>query len=208
MADTIHRPRVCRDCGESYRPQSRYQKLCPACRAKARDKSVVLPRQCRQCGITFDGGPRAWYCPACRADRKKAADRRQKRYGPARSLGSVDQCIVCGGDYVIMSGTQRYCPQCAPAAVTAIDRKAALDWIDANQARHSANRARSKPSYRPCIICGKTFVAQTPSVTCSPECALSHKRNIYIIADFKRGKRATLPDHLINIKEDCDDDTQ
>ena len=30
------------------------------------------PRTCRQCGRTFWGGPRAWYCPECRKERQAA----------------------------------------------------------------------------------------------------------------------------------------
>lgn len=94
---------------------------------------VVLPRICRQCGITFNGGPRAWYCPDCRAERKKEANRRAKKKGrPDRAIGSTDQCVVCGKDYVVKSARQKYCPDCAKDAVREIDRKASLEWKKAN----------------------------------------------------------------------------
>lgn len=28
-------------------------------------------RICKECGIKFSGGPRAWYCPNCRKERQK-----------------------------------------------------------------------------------------------------------------------------------------
>lgn len=77
---------------------------------------VVKDRICKQCGKTFPGGPRAWYCPECRSERKKqqAAIRRQ-RPGPNRPLGSIDHCVVCGKEYVVKGGMQKYCEDCAKA---------------------------------------------------------------------------------------------
>lgn len=91
--------------------------------------SVVLPRTCRQCGAVFDGGPRAWYCPACRIERKKESKSRMRKKGKAdRPLGSVDQCTVCGKDYIVKSARQKYCPDCAYEAVRAADRPMSKKW--------------------------------------------------------------------------------
>ena len=48
-------------------------------------------RTCRQCGSEFLGGPRAWYCPTCRQERKKRHDREfkeRKRAGKVIPVGS------------------------------------------------------------------------------------------------------------------------
>lgn len=91
---------------------------------------VVKPRVCRQCGATFDGGPRAWYCPSCRKQRRRDADARFRAKGRKadRPLGSTDKCARCGSEYVVKSARQRYCPGCAYEAVREADRPMSRKW--------------------------------------------------------------------------------
>lgn len=91
---------------------------------------VVKTRICRQCGASFEGGPRAWYCPDCRAIRRKesAARRRAKGLKADRPLGSIDYCTRCGGQYVVKNARQKYCPECAHDALREIDRQASREW--------------------------------------------------------------------------------
>ena len=91
---------------------------------------VVKPRTCRECGAVFDGGPRAWYCPACRLARQREADARRRAKGRKadRPLGSTDKCTVCGKEYVVKSSRQKYCPECAYDAVREVDRPASRAW--------------------------------------------------------------------------------
>lgn len=91
---------------------------------------VVKPRTCRECGAVFEGGPRAWYCPECRANRKKDAEKRYRAKGRKadRPLGSTDKCTVCGKEYVVNSARQKYCPECAYDAVREVDRPASRAW--------------------------------------------------------------------------------
>lgn len=93
---------------------------------------VVKDRTCRQCWAVFRGGPRAWYCPACRSVRAKEAQRRLQEDGTSRTMGSIDHCTVCGKEYVVLSARQKYCPDCVYEAVRAVDRPASRAW---NQAR-------------------------------------------------------------------------
>ncbi len=91
---------------------------------------VVKPRTCRECGAVFDGGPRAWYCPDCRQARQKAAAARYNAKGRKadRPIGSTDQCVICGKDYVVKAARQKYCPACAYEAVREVDRPASRAW--------------------------------------------------------------------------------
>lgn len=91
---------------------------------------VVKPRTCRQCGAVFDGGPRAWYCPACRKERARQSDARYRSKGCVadRPLGSTDKCVRCGSEYVVKSARQKYCPDCAYDAVREADRPASRAW--------------------------------------------------------------------------------
>lgn len=161
--------RICKYCGAGYDgdPGST---ACPECVKRLRS-STIRERICRGCGGAFPGGPRAWYCPECRANRKRSADRRYKKSGPSRKLGSTDICQVCGKTYVVTSGLQRYCPECAPRAVREIDRQQSRAWamehLPPEQRR--AERQVCTASLQ-CEVCGKSFPPKGRSKTCSAEC--------------------------------------
>lgn len=117
---------------------------------------VVKDRICRQCGASFPGGPRAWYCPNYRAERAREADRRHKAKGTIRPLGSTDKCTVCGKQYIVNSSRQKYCPDCSYDAVRVIDREASKAWNHANKdtyypaknAKRNAERASNPEPIR------------------------------------------------------------
>lgn len=162
--------RICRQCGTQYegKPGST---LCSGCVAVNR-KNVIRDRICRECGITFPGEPRAWYCPKCRMERKRVADRHSSRYGPARPLGSIDVCVICGNQYIVKSGNQRYCSVCSENATKAADRTQGREWYAQNgdpERRRIQRQACAAPIN--CRVCGKAFVPTAPSVTCSKECS-------------------------------------
>lgn len=84
-------------------------------------------RVCRECGAVFLGGPRAWYCPDCRAERIRAQYQRY-RYRVARPLGTTDRCQICGKPYVVIGGLQRYCKDCAETAIREKDRQQSMAY--------------------------------------------------------------------------------
>ena len=177
----------CKYCGKPFVPSRQAQAVCEDCLAEARS-TTIRPRTCRACGTTFDGGPRAWYCPSCRAERQKESSRRARKEGTKRPLGSIDHCVICGKEYVVNSARQRYCPDCAPEAYAAADREASKAWNAAND--YYAKRAQSPRSgIRLCVICGEPLPPNSGGVTCSHEC---HRKRIILSqqeADIKRGKR-------------------
>ena len=138
---------------------------------------VIKDRICRQCGCTFPGGPRAWYCPNCRLDRQREANRRIKKNGAMRPLGSTDYCTVCGKIYVVNSGHQKYCPACAPDAIRAIDLIQSTAW-NAQFATPEYRRAlrEKRKEVRRCPICGTEFMPMDASITCSRECSVELRR--------------------------------
>lgn len=76
----------------------------------------ILSRICKECGTGFEGGPRANYCPSCRADRKKMQAkqaRERAKAGATRKLGQEYPCEICGAPYILNSGLQRFCKKCA-----------------------------------------------------------------------------------------------
>lgn len=161
--------RICRNCSREYEgaPGST---LCSSCAAKAK-KSTIRDRTCRTCGAVFSGGPRAWYCPTCRIDRRREQDRERQKTGTKRPLGSIDKCIICGGDYFVASGHQKYCPACAPAAIMAVDREQGRAWSAANADPDKRRQLRkAHAASRSCVVCGNAFVPTDASKTCSPDC--------------------------------------
>lgn len=131
-------------------------------------------RTCRSCGAVFPGGPRAWYCPKCRQERRGEASRLykyRKMHGWTRSLGGIYQCAICGQPYVLRGANQRYCPDCAPRAIKKADAEQGLAYYRSmsnkiNPARNTKRRAME----RPCAWCGKLFSNRPHKRCCSEEC--------------------------------------
>ena len=167
--------RICKYCGKEYDGDPGGS-CCPDC-AAARRVTSVRQRICTICGISFPGGPSARFCPNCRADRERERSRRYKRFGPARHRGDTDLCVRCGKPYTINSGAQRYCPDCAPVAYRELDRAQSRRWQDANTTPAKRRVIRQTASAEiACVICGKMYVPNTRSETCSPECLAEYKR--------------------------------
>ena len=127
---------------------------------------VVKDRVCRQCGAVFPGGPRAWYCPACRSERQREQNRRHKANGTDRPLGSTDYCAVCGKPYIVNSARQRYCADCAYEAVRAVDRPASRAWNQAHKDTYYPAKNAKRNAKR----------AVNPELVRSKERAYSQKR--------------------------------
>jgi Zn finger protein HypA/HybF involved in hydrogenase expression len=148
-------------------------------------------RVCRECGRIFPGGPRAWYCPSCRKERRDASVRRCKkrsRQGITRKLGSLSPCAVCGKDYVVRSAMQKYCPDCAPEAIRLVDAAQGLAYYHANKATlnpsKNAKRRKIRKTAR-CIICGKDFPKHGPAQSC-PDCRADFRRLSQALSDYHR----------------------
>lgn len=161
--------RICKYCGNTYEgdPGS---SACPECVAKNK-KTTIRERTCSVCGAKFMAGPSSKFCPSCLAIRKREQAERRKRTGTARPLGSTDKCLVCGQEYIVTGGKQKYCPECAEQAIRENDRKKSREWNAVNTTPEQRKATRKAASAEiPCAVCGKLFVPTDPSVTCSPEC--------------------------------------
>lgn len=189
------RARKCKMCGTIFEGTGA-QRLCPDCRKLAKQATVMRPRTCVTCGTVFEGGPRARYCPACRAERQKEQNHRYKHNGSARPLGSTDICLTCGKPYIVTSGLQRYCPDCAPESV----RQNVLPRKQARARAHLAENISRKKELAVdsavCAYCGKTFTPSSPSVTCSPECAREYARISQAFAQFRCGLSHSMPSYV------------
>lgn len=155
---------------------------------------AIMQRICKQCEISFRGGPRAYYCPSCRYIRTRERDIIRKRNGALRPLGSIDKCKMCCKEYVVVSGLQEYCPDCQKPHAKEYDRETSIDFYHKNKQRINPVRypKRQKPPIK-CRWCSKEFKPHTRSKECSPECKRAYL-NKY--ARDLRQKKRTSPQGL------------
>ena len=185
------RLRNCKRCGKPYETERPGTIFCPACSEAYHKSAPVRNRVCRQCGATFTGGPRAWYCPSCREDRRREADKQRKTAGTARPLGSTDICKRCGKAYIVSNGRQMYCNDCADIAVKEKVRAHKREYYAENSDALNDHKREVRVDRKVCIICGSVFDADTPTVTCSPACAAKLRKLRQDEADIRRGRRKT-----------------
>lgn len=183
------RKRKCKRCGKAYLTDRPDTYLCPECSAEVHKSAPVRQRICRQCGAPFTGGPRAWYCPNCRAERRRAQDLERKKNGTARLMGSTDVCVSCGKSYIVTSGRQKYCKNCAQKSVAETVRAQKREYYAENREALNARKAEMRSGRKICVICGSVFDCGTSTVTCSPECAKALRKQRWEEADIRRGKR-------------------
>lgn len=125
--------------------------------------TTMAPRVCRQCGKTFLGGPRAWYCPDCRAERNKKAVReyrQRKKAGHSIVLGkTIGHCARCGKEFVYAAARQKYCKECAEEASAEVDRIQGRGWLRRTVEKHGRRYADERNAAKRldrtnCIDCG------------------------------------------------------
>lgn len=136
---------------------------------------MLLERVCQECGSSFKGGPRAYYCNSCREVRKKAAKADyiiRKRAGEVRTLGSKDSCQRCGKEYIVEGGLQRYCPECQPIHSAEYDRTTSLSFYhEKKEELNPVRNSRRQIGEIICPVCQTTFnPGGTAKVTCSDTC--------------------------------------
>lgn len=148
---------------------------------------MIQNRVCKDCGRSFQGGPRAYYCPSCRITRTEETNKQYKRTGPQRPLGSLDKCERCGKDYIVASGLQRFCPECRPIHSAEHDRQTGLEFYHENKDRINPPRnVKRQAGIVKCIWCGKEFMPHNRSKACSPECRRELKNKWWREYDKKR----------------------
>lgn len=112
----------------------------------------MLPRICRECGKSFLGGPRAWYCEDCRGERKKKQlkeFRERKRMGMVIPNGAIIKCEICGKEIIKNGGLQRFCDDCAAEHLKAVDNAQSLEWKKKNPEKiKESKRKLSRERYK------------------------------------------------------------
>lgn len=184
------RTRICKNCGKAFDvPTGKESYLCEECSRKSKINSVLRERTCKICGASFMGYPRSFFCPECSAERKKQQKKIYNRRQPARPLGSTDICEACGKPYIVNSGRQRYCPECAEDQVNKNVREHKREYMAKNADKSSKLKLDTRGKRYICPICGKEFEKHTSAAACSLNCEKELRRRRQNRADIKRGKR-------------------
>lgn len=178
--------RVCQVCGKPFYGGQDCN-YCPECARVKRLDTVVKIRTCQDCGVEFYGGPRARRCPDCADKAQRETNRRHKKTGAKRPIGSIDKCVVCGKEYAVTSGRQKYCSD-------ACQRKGVLEWQREHKRGYSKasgqdikKQERRMQVQKVCVYCLRTFVSNKSTNTCSDYCRREQTKINQCLADIKRG---------------------
>lgn len=146
---------------------------------------MLQDRICKQCGISFTGGPRAYYCPNCRVERTKTTNRdykARKKNGNVREIGSIDICNMCGEKYTVNGGLQRFCTNCQKLHSMEYDRNTGLKYYHLYKDQLNPIRnLRRRIGPVKCYWCGKEFESHNTKLTCSPECSKKRRTHLWNI---------------------------
>lgn len=196
----------CRKCGKVFSGGTD-KMYCDEC-SKAIKSDVLRMRKCKMCGVEFIGGPRAFYCANCRRIRQtEANERARKRGGASRPIGSIDKCELCGAEYIVNSGRQKYCSE-------KCQHKAVLEWQREHKKGYSKTSGqdikkteRRKEKRKICVYCGCTFSSSKPTNACSEYCRKKNKQIKEYQAEIKRGRNVNI-DKLLNEQKEYRDKKQ
>lgn len=178
--------RACQVCGKPFYGSTDCH-YCPECARVKKLDTVVKIRTCQDCGVEFYGGPRAKRCPDCAYKAQQETSRRHKKSGTKRPLWSVDKCAICGKEYVVVSGRQKYCSD-------ACQRKGVLAWQKEHKRGYSKasgqdvkKMERRKQAGKICVYCLRAFTSNTSTNTCSDYCRKEQAKITQCVADINRG---------------------
>lgn len=178
--------RACQVCGKPFYGSTDYY-YCPECAKIKRSDTVVKIRVCKDCGVEFFGGPRARRCPDCAYIAQQETNRRHKKSGTKRPLGSIDKCVICGAEYTVVSGRQKYCSDIC-------QRKGVLDWQREHKRGYNKvsgqdikKQERRKQAQKICVYCQRIFTSDKPTNLCSDYCRGEQKKLHQCISDINRG---------------------
>lgn len=190
--------RGCPVCGKMFYGRGD-ARLCPECAKTSRVQSVIRERTCIDCGVAFPGGPRAKRCPECRRIAAYENQKRFKRTGSRRPLGSTDRCQLCGKEYTVESGRQKYCRSC--------QRDGLLQWQREHKKEYNKKpeQVKSKKQFRKerqkvCEYCLRVFWSNVSSNYCSDYCREQQKHIQYCKYDIARGRNRNMQT-LIDTRE-------
>lgn len=179
--------KACQVCGKPfYGDRDCY--YCPDCAKIKKIDTVIKIRICQDCHMEFSGGPKAKRCPDCASMAKSLYNRKSVK----RPLGSTDKCAVCGAEYTVTSGKQKYCSEDC-------QREGVLEWqrmhkkeYHKTSGQNIKKQERRKRKKKICVYCLRTFSSDTTTNLCSDYCRSENRKLLQCIADINRGYNRNL----------------
>lgn len=194
MAKTGRTKRLCNNCGQIFYGETD-SLLCQDCANLGR-KKVVQTRICQDCGCNFEGGPRAKRCPACRKIVSAEMNKKSNKHDTKRPFGSIDTCQICGKQYIVKSGRQKYCSQeCQHEGVLKWQRNKKPEYNkrpDVIQKRKLRREQRRKV----CTYCLRPFWTNTSTSLCSQYCREHQDKLKQCQVDINRGRNRNLDRYI------------
>lgn len=191
----MHRTkRACQVCGKPF-DGSKDSHYCQTCATVKKLDTVVRIRICQDCGVDFPGGPRARRCSDCAHKAQQETNRRHKKIGTKRPLGSIDKCQRCNGEYIVKSGRQKYCLKCQREASLAWQREHKKGYHKAS-GQNAKKQERREQTEKICVYCLKPFVSSSSTNVCSDYCRSEQKKIIQCISDLKRGYKRNYDSYI------------
>lgn len=190
--------RACQVCGKPFYGGADAH-YCPECARVKKIDTVVKIRACQDCGIEFYGGPRARRCPDCAYRAMIEAGKRHKKSGTKRPLGSIDKCAVCGKEYTVVSGRQKYCSDaCRRVGVLEWQRERKKGYNKAS-GQDVKKQERRGAQQKICIYCLRKFKSDKPTNLCSDYCRAEQKRIRSCVARISQGQNGDY-DRLVDLR--------
>lgn len=193
--------KACQVCGRPFHGSTDCN-YCPVCAKEKKADTVVKSRKCQDCGIEFFGGPRAKRCPDCAYMAKVHRERKPTM----RPIGGVDRCAVCGQEYIVVSGRQKYCSdECQREGVLAWQRERKKGYA-VTSGQDVKKQERRQQSRKICVYCLREFSSNTATNTCSDFCKKEQQKLIRCTIDIRRGRSRNLKkyeDMREKYREEC-----
>lgn len=182
---------MCQECGKAF-SGSRDAHYCPECAKKRKQESVIRKRICADCGAEFMGGPRARRCPKC----ANLAIRARERKETVRPLGSIDKCAVCGKEYVVNGGRQKYCSrECEKIGIAKWAKENRVGY-HVKSGQNLKKMERRKKQTKICVYCLRKFHSSTATRYCSDYCRDENRKLLNCQCDIARGSNRNLGKYI------------
>ena len=182
---------ICQECGKTF-VGTRYSHFCEICMRKRKQSSTIRMRVCQDCGIKFMGGPRAKRCPNCREIAYK--EHNKKSSVAKRKLGSIDVCKMCGKEYVVNSGRQKYCKECARTAILEWQKEHKKDYEKNNPEQRNQKYRKRAQQKKLCKYCLREIHSR--SDYCSEYCKKEAVKIQSAKSDMKRGGNRNIEKYM------------
>lgn len=98
---------------------------------------------------------------------KEAQKRFRQGKTAKRKLGSVDKCELCGNEYIVMAGRQKYCSEKCQHEAGLLLQKEYKSAYNKETEQTKKKLEKNSKKQKICEYCGKKFQSKVASNTCS-----------------------------------------